>query len=317
VQRGDGSLHRTTIVEHRGVFINTGLNSIPIYTTAGGVQTKLVCRQLPPYCGDGRNVPSLPIPNGIFPQPRYDGPLVVEDAQAGVAYAMWRARRGTGNVMSYQFMRKWTLNGPGYQQPNSVSTIGSGLPSFAGILMPQEVRQGRIEHALAIAVPGPAQQNYVQPASATDGVGPTNSLPEGARIRLKAGVKAPKLLPRTNRVAQKAIMKALRTYGAIVVERSVAPTLYAKANANWDAPLRAANGRYLTPGGRLLPKAKNKRANATPLLRGNELQGLHLDDFEVMNLPSPIFTFPALNSTEAAVRPGSSQTPGTSTTELP
>jgi hypothetical protein len=316
VATGDQAVpHTVRITDRRGVYIKTGLNSIPIYSTANGVETKLVCRQLPPYCGDGRNVPSLPIPNGIFPQPRYDGPLVVENPQTGIAYAMWRARRGTGNVMSYQFMRRWTLNGPGYQQPNSVSTIGSGLPSFAGLLMPKEVRQGRIEHALAIAIPGPAQTKYVQPASATDGVGSTASIPEGARIRLKANVKAPKLPGRTNKVAQKAIMKALRTYGAIVVERSASPSLYAKANADWAAPLRAANGRYLTPGGHLLSRDKNKRANATPLLRGNEIQGLHLSDFEVVQLPSTIFTFPALNSTEAANRPGgSTQTPGTSTT---
>ena len=146
----------------------------------------------------------------------------------------------------------------------------------------------------------------VQPASATDGVGSVNSLPEGARIRLKAGVKAPKLRGRTNLVAQKAIMKALRTYGAIVVERSISPALYAKANANWNAPLRATNGRYLAADGRLLPKLKNKRVNATPLLRGNEIQGLHLSDFEVVQLPSPIFTFPALSSTEAATRPSGS-----------
>ena len=301
VEKGNAPPQRTTITNRAGVFINTDRWSIPIVTTASGTPTRLVCRQLPPYCGDGANVPSLPIPTNASPNPSYDGAFVVEDAGNGVAYAMWRARR-VGDVISYQFLRKWTLNGSGYQVPNSVSTIGSGLPSFAGVLLPEEIKAGRIEHALAIALPGPARDKYVQPASATDGVGPTNSIPEGARMRLKPGVRTPRLLPRTNVVAQRAIMKALRTYGAIVVERSRVPSLYAKMNYNWLQPMKGANGRYLAPNGRLLPKLLNKRANATPMLRGNEVQGLHLSDFEVVEITGPTFTFPALNSTEAAAR---------------
>lgn len=301
VETGTGT-PRTQIVQNRtGVFINTNRWSIPIVTTRGGTETRLVCRQLPPYCGDGKNVPSLPIPANASPNPSYDGAFVVEDAGNGVAYAMWRARR-SGTAMSYQFLRKWTLNGSGYQVPNSVSTIGSGLPSFAGVLLPEEIKAGRIEHALAMALPGPARDTYVQPASATDGVGSTDSIPEGARVRLKAGVKAPKLLPRTNKVAQKAIMRALRTYGAIIVERSDVPALYAKMNFDWRQPMKGANGRYLAPDGRLLPKLRNKRVNATPMLRGNEIQGLKLKDFEVVQITGKVFTFPALNSTEAFTR---------------
>jgi hypothetical protein len=284
---------------------------VPIYTTQDGVETKLVCRQLTPYCGDGQNVPSLPIPENANPKPQYDGQLVIEDLSNGVAYAMFRARRGSGSagegdVISYQFMRKWTLNGPGYQVPNSVSTIGSGLPSFAGVLLPEEIKSGRIEHALAIAVPGPARDIYVQPASATDGVGSVKSIPEGARIRLKPDVKAPKLPGRTNQVAQRALMKALRTYGAIVVERSKSPTLYAKQNYDWSQPMKGANGRLLGADGKQLPKRDNLQRNATPLLRGNEIQGLRLSDFEVVEITGKRYTFPALSSTEASIRPSSS-----------
>jgi len=302
VENGNAEPRKQTVTNKAGVFINTNRWSIPIYTTENGEPTRLVCRQLPPYCGDGPSVPTLPVPPNASPVPSYDGAFVVEDPANGVAYAMWRARRA-GDTISYQFLRKWTLNGSGYQVPNSVSTIGSGLPSFAGVLLPEEIKAGRIEHALAIALPGPARDKYVQPASATDGVGATDSIPEGARIRLKPGVKAPKLLPRTNVVAQRAIMKALRTYGAIVVERSRTPSLYAKMNYDWTQPMKGANGRYLRPDGRLLPKIDNKRANATPLLRGNEIQGLHLSDFEVVKITGNFYTFPALSSTEAAARP--------------
>src|SRR5262249_46850750 len=139
--------------------------------------------------GDGPKVKSLLIPPGESPLPQYDGWFTVLDRQTGFTYDMWRARRGrAGNVISYQFMRRWDLNGPGFQVPNRVSARGSGLPLFAGVILPEEIAAGRIDHALAISLPGPAQRSYVQPASATDGNGQVNSVPEGARIRLRPGV---------------------------------------------------------------------------------------------------------------------------------
>lgn len=299
VERGNQTPRLTTVTDNSGLFINTRRWTTPIFTTEGGVDTDLFCRQLPPYCGDGANLTSLPIPADASPLPQYDGYFVVEDLQGRVAYDMWRARRGSQGI-SYQFLRKWNLDGPGYQKPNSVSTRGSGLPGFAGYMLPDEIRRGRIDHALAIAVPGPARINYVQPASATDGVGSKQSLPEGARIRLKAGVRAPKLLGATNVTAQKAILRALRTYGAIVVERSKVPSLFAPLNYDWSQPLKAPDGRYLGPTGKPLPKNLQKRRYATPLLRGNEVQGITLDDFEVVTLPKPIYQFPPPQATESA-----------------
>jgi len=317
----------TIITQRRRIddplFINTTAWTVPIVDEEGGVATRMVCRQIPPDCGDGRNVDELLIPPNESPLPQYDGWFTVLNRREGVAYDLWRARRGGENVMSYQFMRKWALNGPGYQRPNSVSARGSGLPLFAGVLLPEEVAAGRIEHALAISVPGPAQRSYVQPASATDGNGRTSSLPEGARIRLRADrfdtlasmptcgpgrlrdstgeIRTDCIAPRTNRKAARAILDALRKYGAIVVDRSQGPTLYAKQNADWTQLLRAPDGRLLRANGRdPLPRNLARRRNqGTPLLRGNEVQFLRLSDFEVVQLPQ-LLKFPPLGSTEVS-----------------
>lgn len=306
------------------LFINTTRWTVPIVDEENGVATTMVCRQIPPDCGDGKNVTTLLVPPNASPLPQYDGWFTILNRREGVGYDLWRARRGDGNVISYQFMRKWSLSGPGFQTPNSVSARGSGLPLFAGVLLPEEVRAARIEHALAISVPGPAQTNYVQPASATDGNGRLTSLPEGARIRLRADryddllalptcrgslknaageYRTDCIAPRTNRAAARAILTALRKYGAIVVDRSRTPTLYAKLNADWSAPLRSTDGRYLATNGRTpLPKDQQNRASATPLLRGNEVQFLRLSDFEVMSLGT-VYKFPPPGNT-----PVSSQT---------
>ncbi len=177
------------------------------------------------------------IPPDACPDPRYDGWMTVIDNTTNTAYDFWRARCEADGSISYHYVKAWALDGPGFQQPGEVSARGSGLPLFAGLITPEEVRDGRIDHALAISVPGAAARRYVQPASRTDGNGLAESLPEGARIRLRRG--AQKHLTDTfvrNKVERrtaKTIITALRRYGAIVVDRSAAPTMYAQRNANW------------------------------------------------------------------------------------
>ncbi|MCW3015473.1 MAG: hypothetical protein JWO02_2565 [Solirubrobacterales bacterium] len=299
-----------------GLFINTKEWTTPVVDEVGGVPTRVVCRQLPPYCGDGTRVASLLIPPNEDPLPQYDGWFTVLNRRQGVAYDLWRARRGgeNGDVMSYQFMRKWDLNGPGYQAPDQVSARGSGLPLFAGLILPEEIKAGRIDHALAISLPGPAQRKYVPPASSTDGVGALNSLPEGARVRLKSSVSlefdmCPKTIrpttrcftSRTNQRAAQAIYTALRRYGAIVVDRSRVPTLYAKLTNRWDSVLKDRNGRLLNSNGRLLSRFLRRLPNAgTPLLRGSEVQQLHIDDFEVVRVPGSLLNFPDLKTTSTS-----------------
>ncbi|MDP2773551.1 MAG: hypothetical protein Q8O61_08330 [Nocardioides sp.] len=243
-----------------GLYINTRA-----WTTAvviGGEPTDVVCRQI--KCGDGDDTVVLNIPADVDPDPRYDGWFTIFDTNRSVAYDLWRARREADRSISYHFMREWDLNGPGYGAPQAVSARGSGLPLFAGLISPDELERGLIEHALAISLPGPASTYFVQPASSTDGNGSEQSIPEGARIRLKADVELPRPIdPRTKKpiklTAQQqryadAIVAALRTYGAIVVDRAAVPTLYAQRDVT------------------------------SSYLNGNELQGLHLDDFEVTKL---------------------------------
>jgi hypothetical protein len=242
------------------LYINTEAWTVPV--VAGGEPTAVVCRQA--QCGDGDDTVTLTIPSDIDPDPRYDGWFTIVDAAGGIAYDLWRARREDDDSISYHYMKKWSLDGPGYQEPGSVGARGSGLPLFGGLIRPGELEAGLIEHALAISVPGPASGTYVQPASSTDGNGDADAVPEGARIRLKADVvperprdprtgKLLKFTAQQRRMAD-AIVLALRTYGAIVVDRAEVPTLYAQRDVTAD------------------------------LIRGNELQGLTLDDFEVVDV---------------------------------
>ncbi len=258
-----------------GLFVNTEVWAplIVLANTDDSVATQFVCRQS--KCSADPKLPSsISIPANTTPDPRYDGWLSVIDRQNGMGYDFWRARREGNGEISYQFGKAWTLDGPGFSEPvginpdRAVGARGSGLPLFAGVIGPEELEAGQIDHALAISVPGLARRNFVQPASVTDGVGNRQSLPAGARIRLRADVtvneKALRGLKGQRRRSADAILTALRTYGAIVVDRAAVPSLY--------APL----------------------GTSAKILRGSELSWLKLDDFEVISLPQ-IYKDPPLS----------------------
>ena len=169
-------------LEEEGVTVNTTRWTVPLFSEQGGVDTVAVCRQVD--CGPDA-VDSIRIPAAARPDPRFDGWMTVINTQTRKALDFWRARREQDGSISYHFVKEWDLNGPGFQEPGGVSARGSGLPLFGGLIRPEEIDRGRIDHALAIAVPGAAKERFVQPASRTDGVGFRDSIPEGARLRLR------------------------------------------------------------------------------------------------------------------------------------
>jgi len=173
------------------LFINTRGWAPPVFEVGRGSWVDMTCRQKRCVAG-GRAVPDrLRLPDDARSDPGHDGWVVLVDEPNGVVYDLWRARRA-GNAMSFQFSRAWRLQGDGHgtiadtDTPRTPSIRGSGLPLLAGLIRPSELRNGRIEHALAIGVPGAAAGRLVAPASTTNGLGPPESLPQGARIRLRA-----------------------------------------------------------------------------------------------------------------------------------
>jgi len=256
------------------IFINTEAWA-PLVVAAGGEGaevTRLVCRQSD--CGpDDPPVPDeIALPPGTTPDPKYDGWLSVIDLDAGLGYDFWRARRQSDGTISYQYSKAWTLNGPGFSKPVSEDpqrapgARGSGLPLFGGLISPAELQAGRIDHALAISLPGIARRSFVQPASVTNGIGKRQSLPAGARLRLRSDVgirNSPRGFKGDRRRSVETILTALREFGAIIVDRSSVPTLYA-------------------------PRGTPQR-----LIRGDELSWLTTDDFQVLQLPQ-IFQDPPL-----------------------
>ncbi|MGZ4334113.1 MAG: hypothetical protein ACXVRJ_07540 [Gaiellaceae bacterium] len=154
----------------------------------------------------------VPIPAGTQPDPGTDGHLVVYDAARALEWDFWISHcpddchvAGAGNRLS-------TAKGNPFSAANA-----SGFPGLAGIVHPEEIIKGRIDHPLVFAMPN-VGRGHVCPArngagSSTDAL----ALPEGTLMQLDPSIRVAKLpLPRW----QKVIARALQRYGMYLEDGS-------------------------------------------------------------------------------------------------
>jgi len=106
----------------------------------------------------------------------------------------------------------------------------TGLPLLGGVVMPDELKSGEINHALAIALPRIRQGVLALPAQRSDGkyAGP-NSVPEGARFRIdpKLDLTALGLSP-----AELTLARAAQKYGMVVRDGGKVVAIYARDPVN-------------------------------------------------------------------------------------
>ncbi len=166
----------------------------------------------------------VPIPLDAQPAPDSDARMIIIDKVTYNEYDLWRAERINGS---------WIIGGGSTYNilwdgtPSINNSRGSGIPSYAGLLRPWEILEGRIDHALAFAYTEPAADKCVFPASKTDGdsILPF-SIPEGARLQLDPTLTEEDLdamgLDRTGKI----IARALQEYGMISVDHSGSYKIY-------------------------------------------------------------------------------------------
>jgi hypothetical protein len=207
-----------------GPLIQAARSSTPLYRVGvaqARVRVRLDDRQAPGHTALRRALAAVPIPAnaeaGAKPirymsiwQPATD--TLWELRGARKLADGWHARWGGA-------MRKVSRN-RGYYTPaawrgatQSWGATPSSLPLVAGAIRADDLRAGRIDHALAINVPAPRADVFTWPAQRTDGDGATPTLPEGAHLRLDPDVDVNSLrLPRLTRMIAEAALR----YGLVV-----------------------------------------------------------------------------------------------------
>ncbi|MBU3921574.1 MAG: hypothetical protein KJ833_03660 [Alphaproteobacteria bacterium] len=119
----------------------------------------------------------------------------------------------------------------------------SGIPLMAGLIRVEEVKAGRIDHALAFAYPLAQTGKFLPPASTALGAADAASerhlgLPMGARIQLNPDYDIDNTLLSPS---AKVVARALQEYGAILVDEAGATVLFAESGpeqlAAWEGVL--------------------------------------------------------------------------------
>jgi hypothetical protein len=111
------------------------------------------------------------------------------------------------------------------------SADAAGLAIMPGLVRPEEIAAGVIDHAIRVTVPA-TNAAYVWPARHEAGVHNASLPPMGLRLRLRGNVDIA-VYPRVDRI----ILQALKTYGMIIADNGSAWYLSGVPSAAWSNDL--------------------------------------------------------------------------------
>jgi hypothetical protein len=165
---------------------------------------------------------SIPIPVTAWPDPSDDGHLTVYDPRVHHEWDMWRAVPAWSAAAGSSELTR----GDGVIPDGVASGDAANLPLLGGLIRPEEILQGHIDHALVFGIPGVGPGPPVCPATHNT---PTTSDPngprEGQRFQLDPSVNVSALpIP----VWAKTIARAIQVYGMYLRDNSGTLTVYAE-----------------------------------------------------------------------------------------
>ena len=241
-----------------GPWISEREYSTPIYTVPAATPQVAVTLDTGSWGDPLRTAlaAGVPIPDSARPAPGSDGHLTVYQPATDTLWEFWRAiRRPDGWHASWGGAMRNVSASPGYYDDASWTGLdarqgwnwgstATSLPVAAGTVTIAELRRGRIDHALAMAVPDTCEKLFSWPAQRTDGSSDApDCLPAGAHLRLDPKLDISRLgLPRVTRQ----LARAAQRYGIVVRDRTHhAVGFYAEDPARTGTdPYRGPQGLY-------------------------------------------------------------------------
>ncbi|WP_432544282.1 DUF4124 domain-containing protein [Kineococcus sp. SYSU DK002] len=167
----------------------------------------------------GGQFTQVPIPAGAVPSPGTDGELTIYSPATDQLWEFWQAKKVDGTWQACWGGRIDRVSSdPGYFS-NGFGASASGLAIVGGTIGIKEVQAGRIDHALALAIPAPGNWDELSwPAQRSDGYDKSAArVPEGTRLRLDPRIDVDKL--KLTPIA-KMVARAAQQYGFIVTDKA-------------------------------------------------------------------------------------------------
>ncbi len=229
--------------------VNIARFSIPLYQASTGTALQSVAVGLG---GEGWGAGGLgatgtmPIPAGATPDDPSDAHMAVRSADRTREYGCFNMNfnRSRTGVWYADLCATSDLTGGGVHPPATTANPwwtahgprACGFPLVAGLIRADEIRAGRIDHALVVAYPGLRRNRFMSPASTNSDVGADYGIPCGGRIQFDPNIDVTQLGLSPAGVT---IMRALQQYGAYVGDYSGALSMYADnsadARAYWNS----------------------------------------------------------------------------------
>jgi hypothetical protein len=215
-----------------GPWISETSYSTPLYTVPAGQLRVRVKLDTGSWGASLQSVldRGVPIPRSARPAKGTDGHLTVWQPSTDTLWDFWKAvKRPDGWHASWGGAMRHVSRSPGYYTDSAWAGLpraqgwnwgstATSLPVIAGTILIDELRRGRIDHALAVDIPDVCARMFSWPAQRTDGGdGSPTCLPEGAHLRLDPDLDLStlKLPPITRTLA-----RAAQRYGIIVRDRT-------------------------------------------------------------------------------------------------
>jgi hypothetical protein len=165
----------------------------------------------------------LPIPVTAQPDAADDGHLAVYDSSSRREWGMWQANHGE-NSWSASAGAAVSTRGNGVAPPNTAGANAANFPLLGGIVRPEEILQGRIDHALVFTTPRTGRGRPTCPATHNGGsVNDADALRQGAHLQLDPSLDLSTLaVP----VWEGPILRALQVYGMYLRDQGGSLAIY-------------------------------------------------------------------------------------------
>jgi hypothetical protein len=183
------------------------------------------------------------IPVTAVPAASSDGHLAVYDPASGREWDMWQAK-STGSSWSASAGSGVSMSGTGVAPGNTGAGDAANFPLLGGLVRPEEIAQGHIDHALVFGIQGIGVGSPVCPAShnAATSTDP-NALREGMQLQLDPTIDVNSLpIPSYAKV----MARAMQVYGMYVRDNAGSLGVYGENPVGrgynpWPAVLGTSN----------------------------------------------------------------------------
>src|ERR1051325_1371766 len=205
------------------------------------------------YAPDESDPSPYPIPSNmpIETWPRGTGTLTLHDWQidlnsdggdrhsiivqpgGGFIWETWQALLHADNTWEASNGAKFDLNSNTLRPLTWTSADAAGLPMFPALIKYDECQRGMVEHAMRIVVKKSRRQ-FIYPAThyaSTNSASLTNIPAMGQRVRLKQSF----VIPENWTTAERAVLKGLKKYGALVADNGNFFSISAVPDDRWAA----------------------------------------------------------------------------------